>query len=198
MSNEPMIIMILIATAILILLSLVIFALMSRFYHKVHQGQALVINKPSGNLVSFTGAFVMPVICRAEYIDISIKPIELVLQGHDGLLCKDNIYADLHITFFVRVNRTQDDVLRVASTVGCERASQAETIKQLFGAKFSGAIKSAGCHFDFKALYKDRETFRDRIIETVGYDLNGYILEDVGIDSLERTPARLARSIEHP
>ena len=72
--------------------------------------------------------------------------------------------------------------------MGCERASEIELLKQLFEAKFSEALKSAGKKMQFEKLYTDRIPFRQEIIDTIGSDLNGYTLEDVAIDYLEQTP----------
>ena len=169
---------------------LVIFAgliLMARLYRKVNQGQALIINRPSGSTVSFTGSLVIPLLHRAEVMDISVKTIEVARGGNDGLICKDNIRADIRVTFFVRVNETERDVLRVAKMVGCTRASDQSTIEELFGAKFSEALKTAGKGFDFEQLYQARLEFKEMIIDTIGDDLNGYTLEDVAIDYLEQT-----------
>ncbi len=35
-----------------------------------------------------------------EIMDISVKTIELDRSGADGLICRDNIRADIKITFF--------------------------------------------------------------------------------------------------
>ena len=50
----------------------------TRFYRKVDQGRALIINPMTGlPKVSFTGGVVWPVVNRAEVMDISVKTIEL-------------------------------------------------------------------------------------------------------------------------
>ena len=41
---------------------------------------------------------------------------------------------------------------------------------------------------EFEELYEERDRFRDAIIEVIGKDLNGYVLEDAAIDYLEQTP----------
>ena len=51
-------------------------------------------------------------------VDISVKKLEIQRKGKDGLVCKDNIRADIKVAFFVRVNKTTEDVVRVATTVG--------------------------------------------------------------------------------
>ena len=158
-------------------------------YRKVDQGNALIINKVRGEPeVTFTGGLVYPILHRAEVMDISVKTIEIDRRGKDGLICSDNIRADIKVTFFVRVNKTVDDVLKVAQAIGCSRASQQDTLEELFQAKFSEALKTVGKRLDFEALYKERDHFKDAIIEVIGKDLNGYALEDAAIDFLEQTP----------
>ena len=57
----------------------------------------------------------------------------------------------------------------------------AVTLEELFVAKFSEALKTVGKQLDFVDLYTKREKFRDDIIEIIGKDLNGYVLEDAAI-----------------
>lgn len=172
------------------ILVLVGFALMvAKFYRKVEQGRALIINKVSKEPeVTFTGGLVMPIIHRAEVMDISVKTIEIDRRGKEGLICKDNIRADIKVTFFVKVNKTSEDVLKVAQQVGCARASDQMTLEELFNAKFSEALKTVGKQLDFVELYTKREDFKDEIVRTIGRDLNGYVLDDAAIDFLEQTP----------
>lgn len=162
--------------------------IVTRFYRKVDQGKALIVNTMRAEpTVTFTGKVVVPVFHRAEVMDISVKTIDLDRRGQEGLICKDNIRADIKVTFFVRVNKTAEDVLRVAQAIGCERASSQLTLDQLFNAKFGEALKTVGKWLEFEELYSKRDEFRDRIIEVIGKDLNGYVLEDAAIDYLEQT-----------
>lgn len=166
-----------------------IFFAIASFYRKVDQGRALIVNKMREEPeVTFTGAVVLPVIHRAEVMDISVKTIELSRSGHEGLICQDNIRADIKVSFYVRVSKTTEDVLRVAQSIGCARASDQSTLEELFVAKFSEALKTVGKKLDFEQLYTQRDDFKDQIIEVIGRDLNGYVLEDAAIDYLEQTP----------
>lgn len=165
-----------------------ILAFFGKYYQRVEQGRALIINKAGEPLVSFTTAFVLPLFHRAEHMDISVKTIEIDRRGKEGLICQDNIRADIKVTFFVRVNKTREDVLKVAGAIGCARASHQETLEVLFIAKFSEALKTVGKRMDFVNLYTHRDDFKDQIISVIGRDLNGYVLEDAAIDFLEQTP----------
>ncbi len=166
--------------------------IVSRFYRQVDQGRALIINPFKGDpVVTFTGAVVWPIINRAEVMDISLKTVDIDRRGKEGLICKDNIRADIKVTFFVRVNKTREDVLKVAQSIGCARASHQETLENLFEAKFSEALKTAGKIFDFEQLYTHREEIKEEVIKVIGKDLNGYMLEDCAIDFLEQTPIEM-------
>ncbi|MFT0212748.1 flotillin family protein [Pseudomonas sp. F1_0610] len=165
------------------------FALFKAFYIKVPQGTALIVNDMSSMpKVHFTGALVYPVIYKKEFMKISLLTLEVDRRGKDGLICRDNLRADITVAFYLRVNETQEDVLKVAKAIGVDRASDRIAVNELFNAKFSEALKTVGKQFDFVHLFEERQNFRDRIIEVIGNDLNGYALEDVAIDYLEQTP----------
>ncbi|HYC92538.1 MAG TPA: flotillin family protein [Thermoanaerobaculia bacterium] len=178
-----------IGTALLVFAMFVIGVMIAKFYRKVEQGKALIVNKMKAEPeVTFTGATVLPIIHKAEVMDISVKTIEIDRRAKDGLICRDNIRADIKVTFFVRVNKTVDDVIKVAQSIGCMRASDPGTLEALFSAKFSEGLKTVGKQLDFVDLYTKRHEFRDAIINLIGRDLNGYVLEDAAIDYLEQTP----------
>jgi uncharacterized membrane protein YqiK len=163
--------------------------LYARYYRQVEQGKALIVNTAGKEpIVAFTGMLVYPVVNRAETMDLSVKTIDIDRRGKEGLICNDNIRADINVTFFVRVNKTEQDVLKVAQAIGCMRASDPKTLEELFSAKFAEALKTVGKHFNFEQLYTKRDDFKDKIIEVIGKDLNGFILDDAAIDYLEQTP----------
>jgi uncharacterized membrane protein YqiK len=171
---------------------LAIAAIMSRFYRKVGPEEAIV-RSGLGGLKAVTGAgiVVIPVLHRAEQMDLSVKRIEIKRKGEQGLICKDNMRADIEVAFFVRVNNTREDILQVAQALGCKRASEQVALIELFDAKFSEALKTVGKHFDFVELYLERDKFKEEILKVIGTDLNGYVLDDCAIDYLEQTPIEM-------
>lgn len=180
---------IMVAIGAIVLFALGIMGLFKAFYTKVPQGMALIVNDLSSTpKVTFTGSFVIPVIHKCEIMKISLITFDLDRRGNDGLICKDNIRADISVAFYLRVDETPDAVLEVAKAVGVNRASDKEAVTTLFSAKFSEALKTVGKQIDFVKLFEDRVAFRDKIKQVIGNDLNGYRLEDVAIDYLEQTP----------
>lgn len=182
---------ILLALGVIVFLIISFFVVLSMFYKKIPQGKAIVRTGVGGSKVAFNkGMYVIPVFHKMEIMDISVKKIEIARMQHDGLICRDNIRADIKVAFFVRVNKSVDDVINVAQNLGCDRASDPETLKSIFESKFSEALKTVGKKFDFIELYEARREFRDEILNIIGTDLNGYILDDCAIDYLEQTELR--------
>jgi uncharacterized membrane protein YqiK len=184
-----------IAAVVLLVMLLGVFGLFTAFYVKVEQGTALIVNDLSATpKVRFTGSLVVPVLYKAELMRISLITLQVDRRGKEGLICKDNMRADITVAFYLRVNETQADVLRVAKAIGADRASDRNAVDELFNAKFSEALKTVGKKFDFTELFEKRQEFRDEIVKIIGNDLNGYVLEDVAIDYLEQTPKHLLDS----
>lgn len=177
-----------IGIGILLFLIIVYFAIIAMFYKKVPQGQALIRTGFGGTQVATDkGLYVIPVFHKVEIMDVSVKKIQIERLAHEGLICKDNMRADIKVAFFVRVNNDIEYIKKVAQTIGVARASKIETLEDLFEAKFSEALKTVGKKFEFIELYEARREFRDEIVDIIGTDLNGYTLEDCAIDFLEQT-----------
>ena len=161
----------------------------SKFYRKPGPEEA-VVRTGVGGLKAITGRgmIVVPLIQEAHIMDLSLKRILISRDGEDGLICQDNMRADIKVTFFVRVNNQMQDIKTVAETIGPRRASEQSRLEELFEAKFSEALKTVGKNFDFVQLYTERDQFKEQILRVIGTDLNGYVLDDCAIDYLEQTP----------
>lgn len=167
-------------------------AMFNKFWVKVGPDEAYV-RTGTGEMRVATGKgmFVIPLLHRAERMDLTLKSFEIAREGAEGLICRDNIRADIRVAFFIRVDKTDEEIKEVAQSIGCRRASQVETMRELFDAKFSEALKTVGKQFNFVDLYDKREQFKEQILRVIGTDLNGYRLDDAAIDYLEQTPLEL-------
>lgn len=179
----------LVLTFTIVTILLIGFSLMflKAFYQRVEQGSVLIVHRVSKEpLVSFQGAFVFPVIHKAEKMDITMKIIKIDRLYENCLVSKDNVKIALQASFFVFINKTKEDVLLVASMIGCKRASEAKTLKDIFASKFSEALKNICQQLTFEEIKQNQEHFRDKVIMAIGQDLNGYVLGDLVIDSFKR------------
>lgn len=180
-----------ITAAFLVLVVIGLIFWLISMYKKVSQGKVLIRTGQGGVKVFFNAGLVIPILHKQEVMDISVKKLDIERMGREGLICKDNMRADIKVAFFVRVNKSVDDIINVAQTIGTDRASSHETLTDLFESKFSEALKTVGKKFDFIELYEARREFREEIINIIGTDLNGYVLDDCAIDYLEQTRVEL-------
>src|SRR5688572_11673065 len=155
---------------------------------KIQPGRAGITTGLGGLRVSFDYMVRLPVWQNYHIVDISVKKLEIARKGKDGLVCKDNIRADITVAFYIRVDATEESVRKVAQMLTPERVSDIEQLRELFEAKFSEALKTAGKQMEFHELFTERIKFRDQIQNTIGKDLDGFLLQDVAIDYLEQTP----------
>jgi flotillin len=174
-----------IAVSILVLGGVVISLFCIR---KIQPGRAGIKTGWGGLRVSFDWMVRVPLVQNYHIMDISVKKLEIHRKGKDGLVCKDNIRADIIVAFYIRVDATEESVRKVAQMLTPERVSDVEQLRQLFEAKFSEALKTAGKQMEFHELFTERLKFRDQIQGTIGKDLDGFLLQDVAIDYLEQTP----------
>lgn len=155
---------------------------------KVQPGRAGLRVGLGGLKVSFDWIFRIPLVQAYHVMDISVKKLEIHRKGKDGLVCRDNIRADITVAFYIRVDATEESVRKVAQMLTPERVSDLDQLRELFEAKFSEALKTAGKQMEFHELFTERIKFRDEIQVTIGKDLDGFLLQDVAIDYLEQTP----------
>ena len=168
--------------------ALFIAAVVTMCIRKIQPGRAGITTGFGGLRVSFDYMFRFPVLQTYHIVDISVKKLEIARKGKDGLVCKDNIRADITVAFYIRVDATEESVRKVAQMLTPERVSDIEQLRELFEAKFSEALKTAGKQMEFHELFTERIKFRDQIQNTIGKDLDGFLLQDVAIDYLEQTP----------
>lgn len=188
MSTDQLMVFIFGGLALLVLFAGFVTAF-SKFYRKPGPEEAIV-RTGVGGLATITGRgmIVVPLIQEAHLMDLSVKRVLIARDGEDGLICQDNMRADIKVTFFIRVNNQPEDIKTVAETIGPRRASEQDKLEELFEAKFSEALKTVGKNFEFVKLYTERDQFKEQILRVIGTDLNGYVLDDCAIDYLEQTP----------
>ena len=155
---------------------------------RVDQGHALVVGKLGTTSVHFGRAFVVPYLHRAEVVDLRVKTIRVDRRGKDALSCRDGIRVDLVADFQVRVDPTAEGVLAVANTFGAARTSDAAAIEELFHGKFASVLAATAKHYEFEQLDEERGKFRQEVIEEIGTDLGGFVLDDLSIVTLEQAP----------
>lgn len=166
-----------------------IFSRLIHFYKKVPQGKAVIRTGQGGIQVSFNGIWVIPIIHKMEIIDISLKKLSIERLDKDSVFSKDMVRVNLKVLFFLQVQPNANAIVKVARQIGVERASELQTLQELFEAKFSGAIKTVAKDFTFLDLINYRDEFQGQIKKYLhSEDLNGFQINDLQIETLEMTP----------
>ncbi len=177
-----------VVTLCIIFIHFVSLALITMFYRKAKQGQALVRDGLGGLMVSFTGMLAFPRMHVLEIVDISMKKILVEKTGDNALVFRDGTRIDIRVDFFIRINRTREDVSKVAQSLGCETASDPGKLNELFTGLFDQKLREFADLFDFKDIFKSNEQFKEEIIEHIGVDLNGFILDDMAFRIKDNSP----------
>lgn len=165
--------------------------LFKSFYITIPPDTVLIVNSLTAKpKVHFSGPVVYPILYKKEFMKIELIAFNVECRGETSLVSKDHLRVDIVALFYLRVNETTDDVLKVAKSIGIARASDQKVVSALFSAKFSDALKTVVKQFELATLLEDHLNVRERIIDVIGEDLNGYALEDVAIDYIAQTPIK--------
>lgn len=158
-------------------------------YRRVGPQEALLLERGTApTRVCLGNAWVLPLLWRAEVMDLSVRKIVVERRGRQGLSCRDGIRVDVRATFLVKVERAEKDILRVAQNMGCERANRSEEVQALLEETFACALVESASTFNFDELMADRSFFIEHVMMEVGSELLGFKLERMSLGRLDQTP----------
>ena len=69
------------------------------FIKKIKPGEAGVRTGFGGIRVAKDWMLRLPILQQLQIMDLSVKKLEVVRKGKDGLICQDNIRADIEVVF---------------------------------------------------------------------------------------------------
>ncbi|QDG51780.1 hypothetical protein FIV42_13800 [Persicimonas caeni] len=161
--------------------------MLKRSMRSVAPHEALVIMRSAEPHVAFSRALVLPYVQEA-YV-LSTKTVEVPVQcvGQEACRTADNLKADVEVSFWVKVNRTREDVLRVVETHGCEKASDPEFVRSLFRRKFVETLRTVVRSLDYDALEREFPKIGEQVVRLLGPDLGGFVIEEFVVESCKAT-----------
>ena len=160
---------------------------------KAEIGTALIVTTvgKAEREVVLTGKIICPGVHKYEVLELSLKKISISRMGSLGLICSDRIRADIDVSFYIYIDADAEQMLHVAEKITCKVAADPELLQEAFEEIFANALKTAGQTMTFEELMSNRTKFEEEITSLVMQKLNGYVLKNVAIGSIEQT------SIEH-
>jgi len=191
-SVDPMLITIAVVVVMLVVLIGGMGAWLAMCLKTAAPEEALVVTMPRGRKVSFTTIVVMPVVHTLDRVSLREHAIPIERRGDTALRTGDDQAVELVATFRVRVNRTTEDVLRALGTMG-PRTGDLDALRERFTPTFTHALEAVGRELDARAIDRDREAFRHRVLEVVGSDLDGFVLADLAVTGVRVVPGSPSR-----
>lgn len=161
-----------------------------KFLKIAPQGFVLIRSGQGGTLVAFDKLMVFPAFHKLDYLDIRNKYLDIVCENEHGVICHDNCRVNLRLRFTLQVSPSEQSILQVAQSLGCERAGQIEVLQGLFDVKFLEAIKAVTWEFDYRDLLKHRDEYKHQLLNVIGQDLNGFVLHNCSVTHISLTPSQ--------
>jgi len=170
------------AIAIILVIQIV---MMKKWYKKPASHEGIIRIGFSGKQVSFGAMMVVPVLHKMEKVDVGVKLVHYQGGEEEGLKDKTGNRLQIDLDMFVRINQDSRDVLNAASSIGAKNTFDAAFIQRFFEVRLIEASRAVLQRFSGAQLATGISEVRIGILEEIGRDLNGYMLEDIAIRSLK-------------
>ncbi|MGH1339655.1 MAG: SPFH domain-containing protein [Aureispira sp.] len=158
---------------------------MIKTLHKPLKSQALLRTGIGGSKVVLEGAvFVFPRMHHLETLDLTIKTFTL----RQAVLCKDQTTVMMEALFYLSIDCSPSSIQLAARKIGSERSFNQEALKEIFEPKFIVALRNVAATMDRSTLQIKSPALKLEIMKAVGVDLNGYVLEDCIVNTIDVLP----------
>ena len=173
---------------ILIIILIGAVGLYQLLFIKIPQDSVLIINDMGQEpKIHFSGPVYCPLIYKKTVIKIKLISFKIELNNNKNLVFKDNEQANICVIFNLKVNETSEDVLKAVKAMGVKRISNQKAVSAFFDARFIEALRKVAEQTELVNLLQNQVDFLDGIINTIGSDLNGYVLKEVIINHVAPT-----------
>jgi uncharacterized membrane protein YqiK len=90
------------------------------------------------------------------------------------------------VSFTIRVEDTTAGILKVASTFGCAKVSDASALDSHLRPAFASALATVVPSLSFDELAAQREKVQDHLRVVASDSVDGFVLDTVAIERVER------------
>lgn len=170
------------------LLALLLGAGLAWCYRWPRQGSAMVYTGLGGGGVSFDGMLVLPFLRRFQWLDVTLRKIELTHRGADALQSADSKAVELRAAFIVHIRRRAEDVKAAIDHFTIQGAQDTERIAEAFSPSLAGALEQTISQYDQTDLYslEHQEQIRQQLTEFARACMAyGFALDSVAMELFE-------------
>ncbi|MFK7936844.1 MAG: SPFH domain-containing protein [Saprospiraceae bacterium] len=162
--------------------------MMFSWHKKVPPEQALVRTGAGGIKVAIDNSiFVIPQMHKQYLVDLNLKRIEVECENQEAVQTKDGILVDVRASFYIRVNRNSLDIIKVMQSIGFQTVNDSKAMNNLFLPKFKEAINAIVPRSNYSDLQNNIDEVKLNLLNHIGSDLHGMMLDDVAIDYVGKT-----------
>lgn len=163
--------------------------ILTKLYLKTPANGAYVRTGMGGQKVIVDGgAIFIPIFHEKLFISLETMKLEVDRKDVDALTTQDRVRIDMKSEFYIRVNKTAEDIKTAATSLG-SKGINPQSIVALVGDKLVSALRTVAAKKDLESLFSDRQGFAEEVQSIVAKDLqaNGLLLESVTISKLDQT-----------
>jgi uncharacterized membrane protein YqiK len=158
-------------------------------FERAQPGSAIVVLTGRGRRVAFRSWLRWP---GQTALRVDLRPLrfDVSLLGDAAARSRDGRTIEVVACVALRVAPRTESVLQVLDRLGPERAGDAKVVQDLYGGPFEQALHAVASGFTGDEVYARRIEFRDRVVELVAPQLQGYEIDSLAISTLQKLPAR--------
>ena len=148
--------------------------------------EVLVVSQPDAVRIHTSRALAPPMISHVERISLAPREVKVACVGEEGLRCEDGARADIRVTFSLSLHSEREDILYALRTLGSDRLGDEQALAEFYRYKFREALMAVAALFRFEEIETYQEDFCREVMNIIGADLNGLVLEELTVDHLEQ------------
>jgi uncharacterized membrane protein YqiK len=167
-----------------------VIVVITRLYKKTAADEAFVRTGMGGQKpVIDGGAIVIPVVHNVILVSLQTMKLTVTRTGAEALITGDKLRADIVAEFYIKVQKTLEDVLSAATSLG-HKAMSPRDVEAMVGEKLVNALRTVAATKTLDELHTQRNEFVSAVQAIVEIDLkhNGLTLESTTISKLDQTP----------
>ena len=184
--------LLIVAFGVMVLFVGMVTVVITRLYRKTSADEAFVRTGMGGQKgVIDGGALVVPVVHEVIPVSLQTMKLTVIRTSAEALITGDNLRADVIAEFFIKVQKTAEDVLAAATSLG-HKAINPKDVEMTVFEKLVNALRTVAATKTLNELHTKRDDFASAVQAIVSVDLkhNGLTLESTTISKLDQTPTR--------
>ena len=161
--------------------------LLTKPYKKPKSGAGIIRTGMGGIQVSIDkGMFVFPIFHQHHELDLLNKQLDSNFVKEDVLQTKDLKRVEVIIKSYWRVNKNLRDIINVYQTIGVDNSNDINFIKNYFSPRIKEAVAVIISEYRYEDLIEGRAEFKLRILNYLGQDFGGYIIDDLFVEKINK------------